>query len=313
MKRLIVLVTIGVALAAGAAIAGKQQIAATYYRLVGSSPFYGRADGIVVGTRAKEIKVVNNGELVRDLGKSVYEDFTVYSDGEDLVCRDQSAYGACAGNTTLVPCICSTSNGSSFSWIPLVTATLAPDMDAGSLDIAGDQVDNDGSLLAWGVPGVSGAPFIIGRDPAFHMCTEVAVADITGIDNNIMAGFLEFGDESFNADFEAMNSYAGIGILGTAAAGVTAEDVTIKTEDDGAGVTTTDTTDDATEAVKYKYCTYVSATGAVTYTFNGAAPTATAAFSFDDGIMVIPFMNYLHTNDVAGEIDLYTVEIAYDE
>lgn len=314
MKRF-VLGFLAVSLLAVGAYAGKQQLASTYYRLIGgTNPFYGRTDGIVVGTRAKEMKVVNNGEFVSDIGKSLYEDFTSYSDGEDLSCTDSYAKGACAGNTTLVPCTCTTTNGFKFAWVPLVTATLGPDMDAGSLDISGDQTDNDGSMIVFGGPhNSSGAPFVIGRDPAFHFCTEAAVADATGIDGNIMAGFVELADEAWNADFEALNSYAGIGILGTAAAGVTAEDVTIKTEDDGGGVTTTDTTDDATEAVKYKYCVYVSATGAVTYTFNGSAPTATAAFSFDDGIMVVPFMTYLHTADLAGEIDLYTVEVAYDE
>jgi hypothetical protein len=326
MKRLIVLCSVALILAAGAAIAGKQQITSTYYRLVGgTSPFYGRTDGIVVGTRAKEIKVVNNGELVADLGTGVYEDFTSEVDDDGLSCRDQQGWGACAGNTTLVPCICEVAEtGHRFGWIPIVTADLVPDMDTGSLDIGSEQTDNDGAYLIWGLPGLSGHTFEIGRDPAFHMCTEVAFADATGIDQNIMAGFVYVGssagtDDAFNADFEALDAYAGIGVLGTAAAGVTHEDVTIKTETDAAmdgtgdGVTTTDTTDDATEATKYKYCTYVSAAGVVTYTFNGAAPTTTAAFTFVDGIVVAPFMTYLHTADLAGEIDLYTVEIAYDE
>lgn len=293
------------------AFAAKKQINQDSYKKAGS--FYGRSDGLYQENTSRGLVPVNNGMPSGVLGPSYRETFA-YGDNKGLTCEDQSGMGACGGNTTLVPCLCTTGGGFKFISIPLVTADTPPDMDADSLDIASDQTDNDGLILLTGVGGASGRPFVIGDDPAFYMCTDVEVADITGIDQNIMAGFMKVGiNEAWNADFEARYTYAGIGVLGTEAAGVTLEDVTIKTELENAGVSSTDTTDNATEGVRYKYCTYVSATGVVTYTFNGAAPTTTAAFTFPDGVEVVPFITFLHTNDVAGEIDLRLWEVGYTE
>lgn len=302
------------------ALAGNTQVSVSKWKAAGKTGYvYGRSDGVFQEGTAKSPYAIENGQPAKALGKGFYHDFTLYEDGESIFCRDQSNYGACAGNAALTPCLCQVADGNEFIWMPLLQQDIEPDMDAGSLDIGADQTDNDGAQLIWGFGGASGKAFVIGQDPAFHMCTEFMIADITGIDGNIMAGFLKLNTgDAFNADFEALDVYAGIGILGTAAAGVTSEDVTIKTELDanadgtGDGVVTTDTTDDVAEGAKHKLCTYVSAAGVVTYTVNGSAPTATAAYTFEDDASVVPFITYLHTNDVAGEIDIYTVDVSYD-
>lgn len=312
MKRFLIVAF--VLFATSFAQAGKTQVNSNSLKAAGKTgSYYGRSDGVFQESDTKAPYIVENGTVAQSVGAGFEMDFTVYAANEGLECSDAGGMGACGGNTTLVPCLCSV-GGNKFIWMPLVTATLTPAMDAGTLDIAGDQTDNDGSALIWGVGGASGRPFVIGRDPAFYMCTKADATDITGIDNNIFAGFMEVGiNEAWNADFEARNSYAGIGVVGTAGAGLTLEDITIKTEDDGAGVTTTDTTDSHTEGTPVTYCTYVSATGVVTYTIDGAAPTTTAAYTFDDGITVVPYMNYLHTADLADEIDLYTVRVGYQD
>ncbi|OFW58437.1 MAG: hypothetical protein A2Y75_01630 [Candidatus Solincola sediminis] len=305
---------------ATSALAGKTQVSSNSWRASGSTgAYYGRSDGVFQSTTTHTPYVVENGQPAGSLGKGFYMDFTVYSDGEGITCGDAGGMGACGGNTTLVPCQCTISTGDSFMWMPIVTETLTPDMDAGSLDIAGDLVDNDGAYLIWGLNGASGNPFTIGRDPAFYMCTKYAISGTTtttvsGIDQNVMAGFMEVGiNEAWNADFEARNSYAGIGVLGTAASGLTLEDVYIKTEDDGGGVVSTDTTDSSTENVAQTLCTYVSSAGVVTYTIDGSAPTVTATYTFDDNVAVVPFITYLHTADLADEIDIYSVKVGYTE
>jgi hypothetical protein len=296
-----------------AAFAAKQQVNSDAYRAAGKSgAYYGRADGIYQEVNSKGLVPVVNGEAQGSIGGAYRETFA-YGDGKGLTCEDQSAMGACAGNAALVPCLCTFGSGNKLIWQPLLQQDIAPDMDATSLDIAGDQTDNDGALLIGGIGGASGRPFAIGDDAAFYLCATIAVEDASGVDA-MNIGFVEVqNSEVWNADFEARNSYAGIGIIGTAASGLTTGVITIKTEDDGAGVTTTSTTDLATQAVAYKFCTHVGSTGAVTYTVNGSAPTAVAAFSFDDGIMVVPYLSFLHTNDVAGEIDLTLWEVGYTE
>jgi hypothetical protein len=176
--------------------------------------------------------MIENGTSAGPVGKGFRETFQ-YADGDGLYCSDADGFGACAGNAALAPCVCETGSGLRFNWLPLLQQDIAPDQDALSLDIGADQTDNDGAMLVFGVGTASGRPFKNGADPAFYMCTLVQVADITGIDGNVMAGFVAATSEVWNADFEALDAYAGIGILGTAAAGVTAN-VTIKTETDAA-------------------------------------------------------------------------------
>src|SRR5574343_516712 len=273
---------------ASSAMAGKQQVNQDGYMPTSgkTGAYYGRSDGLFQRSTGKSLYLIENGEVSQPIGTGLYEDFTVYEDGEGVVCRDESGLGACSGNAALAPFICALGDGHKFVWMPLLQQDIVPDMDAGSLDIGADQTDNDGAMLLWGLAGATGRPYVIGSDPAFYMCTTAAFADATGIDQNIMAGLVVVASgDAFNADFEALDEYAGIGILGTAAAGVTAEDITIKTETDGAA----------------------------TYTVNGSAPTTTAAYSFRDDVSVVPFITYLHTNDLAGEIDLYKVEVGYQE
>lgn len=290
---------------------------------------YGRSDGVFQADTGHSPYILENGTSAGPVGKGFYTDFTNYAANEGVSCRDLGALGTCLGNAALAACDCQIGDGSSVLWLPLLQQDIGLDMAAGALDVAGDQTDNDGAELLWGIAGASGKPFVIGRDPAFYMCTKVAVEDASGIDNNIMAGFVAIdtgvtatgsaGGDVFNADFEALDAYAGIGILGTAGSGLTTGVITIKTETDAArdgtgdGVTTTSTTDTASDTTYYTYCTNVSAAGAVTYTINGNAPTVTAAFSFVDGIMVIPWITYLHTNDVAGYIKVASVKVGYTE
>ena len=330
MSRIVIVFSL-VALAASSALAGNTQVSASKFKSAGKTGHvYGRSDGVFQEENTKALYAIENGTSAGPLSKGFYLDFTNYADNEGISCFDQSGLGTCVGNAALAPCLCTVGDGSSFIWMPLDQQDIVPDMDAGSLDVGSDQTDNDAAMILWGIGGASGKPFVIGRDPAFYMCTKASVADASGLDQNIMAGFVAIdtgipgsngsgGADVFNADFEALDAYAGIGVLGTAGSGLTTGAITIKTETDAArdgtgdNVTTTDTTNTASDGTYYTYCTYVSAAGAVTYTVNGAAPTTTATFSFVDGITVTPFYTGMHTNDVAGEIDIAFVKVGYSE
>jgi len=276
------------------------------------NPFAGRSDGLYFSKTYKGPALMQNSiPTVHDQAKTLRE---VFDAGANLgmYCDDLGGPGAgCADNTTLVPCVMTFASGARISWAPFVTTTTAVVMDAASLDIGMEQTDNDGMfMVGGGALGSSGRPFIVGTDPAFYMCVTMSVEDISGIDANFI-GFMKVGVEAWNADHEARDTYAGIGVEGTAASGLTVEDVTVTTELNGGGVAETDTTDSATEGTAHRYCTYVSAAGVTTFTFDNVAPTATGAFTFDTGDMVVPYLGYLHTNDVAGEVDLTEWEVGY--
>jgi hypothetical protein len=284
------------------AIAGKTQVSASAYKAAGKTGhWYGRSDGIYQEANTKGLEVIENGKPVQTLGKS-YRDTFAYGDGLGVNCLDLDGVGTCVGNAALAPCLCTFDNGIKLMWLPLLQQDIAPDMDAAGLDIGADQTDNDGAELVGGIGGASGLPFIIGTDPAFYFCTTVAIADVSGTDD-FHTGFRRA--EAGTATFDNYNDLATIGCI--------SGNITIETINDNAATTTTDTTDDWADAGIHKLCTYVSAAGAVTYTIDGAAPTVTAAFTFDSGDPVIPFIHYLHATTSPGAITVSLWEVGYQD
>lgn len=160
-------------------------------------------------------------------------------------------------------------------------------MVAGGLDIQGDNADNEGFDLTTGMLGASGRPMIPGVDPAFKFCATITVTDVSDTDELFVA---LRKPETINATWANYDTYAAIGIIASAATAA----IKITTEDDAGGATTTDTTDTWADTATKALCVLVGSDRAVTYTINGNAPTATAAFSFDSGEPVIPTIRFLH-------------------
>ena len=179
-----------------------------------------------------------------------------------------------------------------------------PDMDAASLDIAGDQADDEGIDIYGGIHGASGRPFIVGDDPAFSFCVTTAFADADGSDD-FHVGFR--GVEPPNDVFDDYTDAVTIGYV--ADEGTTAA-ITIETIVGGAGTTTTDTTmSNSTSAIEL--CVLVGETGVVTYTVDGSAPTVTAAVTLADGLRVIPFVHLLQQAATTEEVDMTLWEVTY--
>lgn len=303
MKIVAVTLCAALALVATPAIAGNTQVSPSSLKAAGrSGHIYGRSDGMFQDATTGSPVVVENGQRASVPGVGYRETFA-YGDGKGLSQLDSGGGGSCAGNTTTVPCIATFGSGVKLAWFPVVTATIELDMDATTLDIAGDQVDNDGTEIAGGVLGASGRPFIVGDDPAFYFCATLAVEDVSGADE-VRIGFRKV--EAMNATFGSYSDYATIG--------PNSGDIIITTELNGGGETDTDTTDNYTDAAAAKkYCVNVSGAGVVTYTVDGSAPTTTAAFTFDDGDALIPIIHFLHATDLAGEIDLSLWEVGYTQ
>jgi hypothetical protein len=282
------------------AYGGKTQVSPGTYKAAGRTGYvYGRSDGIFQETNSKGAISIDNGQPVQTLGKSYYELFTGYGDGKGINCLDIGGVGACAGNAALTPCLCTIDDGVDLLWVPLLQQDIAPDMDTGGLDIGADQTDNDGAELVGGLGGASGKPFIIGTDPAFYFCITLTISDVSGTDD-LHAGFRRAS--AGNATFDNYTDLATIGAI--------SGDIYIETILNNAATTSTDTTDNWADAATKKLCTYVSAAGAVTYKIDGAAPTTTAAFTFDDGDPVIPFIHYLQASDLT-DVTVTTWEVGY--
>lgn len=181
--------------------------------------------------------------------------------------------------------------------------TLAPAMTATGLDISGDEVADEGYECWSHMVGATGAPLVIGTTPAFYFQVGINVADVSGSDD-LQCGLRKV--EPLNA---AINSYTDYVTLGWNAAAASAA-IKIETDNDAAGVTTTDTTQTIADGVGLTMEFLVSAAGVVTYKHDAAtpgtlaAPTVTAAYTFDDGDLVVPFCRTLQDTDATGEVNL---------
>jgi len=60
--------------------------------------------------------------------------------------------------------------------------------------------------------------------------------------------------------------------------------------------------DDWADGESHTFEIRVSDSGAVTYRYDGAAPSGAVAYSFDSGEVVTPFWYHIHAADVAGNI-----------
>jgi hypothetical protein len=195
-------------------------------------------------------------------------------------------------------------SGVQLAHFALLAQDIGPDMDATSLDIGGDQTDNDGAEMLSGMHGASGRPMFPGVDPAFKFCVTFSIADISGTDE-FWIGWRDTTE--VNATFNSYNSYAVVGF--DAADG----DWATETEDDGGGTTTTDISGltNATDGSTHKACVLVDDSGIATPQVDGGTPTGVASYTFDSGEPVVPFLHYLHATDLAGEIDITGWEVSY--
>jgi len=242
--------------------------------------------------------------------------------GDILACTDATA-DACLCQTTsldevLLGCgtnweapalgvsLMTFADGVKLAHVALLAQDIGPDMDANGLDISGDQTDNDGVEILGGMYGASGRPMIPGVDPAFKFCVSIAeVEDVSGYDD-IWIGWRDTTPP--NATFNSYNSYAAVGWDASADG-----DLHTETEDDGGGTTTTDITVTAIADTEGRddICILVSDTGVVTYEIDGTVPSDAVSYTFDSGEPIIPFMTYLHTSDVGGELVIDEWEVSY--
>lgn len=173
---------------------------------------------------------------------------------------------------------------------------LAPKLGTTGLNLVQDATAGDGIEITVGQTALSPAAFTVGTDAAFFCQAIFTPNDASGV-NPLILGFRKV--QAFNATLSSYTDFASIGVVGTSNPNL----VKLQTQVNTGGVTTTDTTqtvaDNAVTQLKIK----VSAAGVVTYELNYGAPTVVAAFTFDTGDVVIPFIRFVQAADVAETVD----------
>jgi hypothetical protein len=138
-------------------------------------------------------------------------------------------------------------------------------------------------------------------DGAFFMQATFTLEDASGA-SLLLAGFHKV--EPYQTDFNNYDELACIGVNGSA----NPNTIKIATILNNAATVVTDTTNTWADAATKTLKVLVSAAGAVTYQIDGAAPSTTAAFSFDSGEVVTPFVGFIHSADVAGKVEMSLFE-----
>lgn len=163
---------------------------------------------------------------------------------------------------------------------------IAPRMTTSGLLVSLDLTDDEGAEYNWGARANARHVFTAGTD-AFFLEWNFTLADVTGCDP-VGIGFRKV--EANNGTLESYTDFAFIGVSESDNSAL----ITIKTRLNSGAVTNTNTTDAWADGETHRLAILVDAAGAVTYTIDGAAPTATAAFSFDATDTIMPFWHGLH-------------------
>lgn len=204
--------------------------------------------------------------------------------------------GAAGGTATNVNVMSLGKNMFEYHIIGTQTIT-APTLTTGGLLAGLDDANGDGVEYTNGITADSPVAFTVGTDACFFRC-KFSVADVSGA-GECAVGFRTV--EAYQAAIDDYNNMAVLNMQGGA--------INIETIDDNAATTTTDTTNTWADGETHTFEVRVSAARAVTYLIDGAAPTVTAAFTWDANDVIVPFFHMKNTTDTAGNIILKEWEV----
>lgn len=246
--------------------------------------------------------VINQYRFSDAISRNVWDQNYQYENWKSVPITAAKAGGATSGTATNVlytPNIY-------LEYQPLGTQTiLAPVVvsvseGVSALNIGMDQTDDDGVELCAGIINSNNLAFEIGESAAFFLRVRFSIADVSGTDD-CAVGFREA--EAYQA---AIDDYTDMAVLN-----VISGNITIETILNGAATVSTDTTDNWADGETHQLAVFVSSTGVVTYTIDNAAPTVTAAYTFTDGLYVVPFMFFLNAADLAGAVNILEWECGF--
>lgn len=204
-----------------------------------------------------------------------------------------------AGDENLCSC-----GGTTFEYHVLGTQTIvAPSLGTYGLNIVQDETENDGVEYCLGISALNRGVFTVGTSPAFFARMKFYIDDVSGTDDCAF-GFRKV--EAYQANIDDYDEMAALNVI--------SGDVKIETILNGGATTTTDTTFNWADTGIHELEIDVSAAGVVTYKIDGSAPATTAAFTFDDGEVVVPFFYLLAAADPeVAAVELIEFECGYQE
>lgn len=182
---------------------------------------------------------------------------------------------------------------------------VVPRMDATGLLSSLDLTATDGWELNFGAARANSRhSYTIGTSLAFFCELRFTLADVSGCEP-LYFGFRR--TQANNAAFANYTDFVGYGVNNLVAGG----DCVIGTQLNTGGINSTDTNDAFGDGTTQTLQVLVSAAGVVTFTFNGGAPTATQAFTFDAGDVVHPYIHNIMGAGAPGNIHFQWLKVGY--
>lgn len=170
---------------------------------------------------------------------------------------------------------------------------IGPRMTSDGLLVSLDLVATEGAVYNFGgARNNSRHAFTIGTSAAFFCEWQFTVATVSAADP-YYCGFRKV--EANNADYESYTDFAFIGLNQPVNSGT----VIISSRLNSGAVSNTNTTDAWADTETHTLRVLVSAAGVVTYLIDGVAPSVTAAYTFDNGDIVVPEFYLLHRTGAA--------------
>ena len=228
-----------------------------------------------------------DGDLINEAAKDLKQ---VYRFGTPPVVNDyEHTANALADGTALDTVLHVYADGLNITWSAVVAQAINnPAPTTTGINYAGDQTNNDGVELVYSCVTAKGREgvdrFTVGNQ-AFSAEMEFSIATVAGTDVGNF-GFRKV--EALAADLHAYDEMAGLFPI--------SGNISIQTIINNAATVTTDTTANWGNTEVHSLKVLVSKAGAVTYQIDGAAPSTTAAFSFDAGEVVTPFFSFLQAS-----------------
>ena len=164
---------------------------------------------------------------------------------------------------------------------------VGPKILATGLEISMDEADDDGMEYCPGII-ANDSSFTVGADGAFSFSCELDIPDVSGTDDCLI-GFRKL--EAYQADPSDYDEMAAFNIQ----AGVINIETVINDGETITDTTLTDWADGGNHVLKVS----VSATGVVTFEYDGVEPTVVPTFTFDDAEVVVPFAYMRHAATIA--------------
>jgi hypothetical protein len=184
---------------------------------------------------------------------------------------------------------------------------IKPVMTATGLLISGDETATEGFEYNWGAARANSKhAFTIGTSPAFYLQWRFRADDISGLEP-CYCGFRKTQANQVTGQIALYTDFVGYGLND----GIAPGDCVISTQLNTGGLTNTDTNDAWADAATHTLRINVSAAGVVTFLFDGAPPTATQAFTFDNGDVVHPFFRHEFNAALPDAIEWISMECGY--